>query len=341
MGNTDSLKTAQSIVWMLEQLAKRRRFTYEEWSREFNQDQTSKTKSGDRKFFNHLKFLREEALPALASSEMLVEKEPGDEWYTLKAATAVDLLELSDTHWADYFPIVHGLNRHKSLVPFPTSTIEATLQKAFDIPEELLGRVIYKSSFDWKLDREHLRSVFDAIYQRKYLKVIPQPPRLPASIVPLFLINYDGGWFLVGEAGKQIQQYALSRVLEVSVTEESHPALSQKRISELRKRYAEVFGISLFPNKALGGEPILVKVRFKGDALPYALARFAKTSHTDDETWHQCEQSEDSLSVELKVNDFKELIGELLRWGSEAEAVSPESFRQAWLAKIHSLTKFL
>jgi len=320
---------------MVEQLLEHRRFSYEDWVQHFREDDRDPPPfRADRKFFSHLKFVKERALPVLGRGSSFILECDEHQVYHLRGDRG-EVLELNDEAWANYFPLFYAMNQRRSLVPFPVRNLERQLEEAFDPPEALKGRVIYKNRFSGRFQKDHIVAFYEAVQEGVLLEA-EQAGRPQIPFLPLFLLNYDGNWYVIGQAQGRLQQYNLSRVQAVRKTS-LRGAVSPQDLETLRRRIQEVHGIHLLPAEGRRGEPWLVTIRYRGTALMYATERFDPGHRHPNDPWFEVFAGPDWLEVRLKTHDFSPLVSEALSWGADAEPLSPPEFRQLWQDKVRAL----
>lgn len=329
------LETAASILWMLSELKEKWKFRYDAWAEKFRSKAELRPMREDRRFMNHVKFLREQALPVLTSKA--IHLVCNDQTYCMEGKPLEDL-KVQDYNWKNYSAMLHGLNRRPSLIPMPAMQLEAQLESILDIPEEIKDRIIFKNTYNWRFPHSFINIFLDTIFEETGLKVIPKGSRSPAIITPLFIINCDGAWQLLGKSNNTVFQYNLSLVEKLENTRKPAPVkVSKKERNTLKTQSEQVFGTNFFPSPEFNGQPQMVKVRYSGNAAKYAAERYNQGDRHKNDVWFErisVEEQPGEVVVKLKVNHWNELVGQLLIWPMEAEALEPPALRQYWISKI-------
>jgi hypothetical protein len=335
---SESLKTVKSILWMLERIKERGEFRYQDWSERFRPEETPMEPRLDRKFHNHLMLFREEALALFKGSkdiELQVEK---GRYFLAQRLDHEELERLNDPQSANFLPLLHGLNAHRNLIPFPSEEIERQLVEGFDLNEETLGRVIYKNAFSSRFRPEFINIFLDALHSKTKIFIRPEGGRKPCKVTPLFLVNYEGAWHLLGLNG-DLLQYPLSRVLEVKATEVAAEEISPSKLQKLKSEVESTFGINLLADWKTLSSGELITIRYTGKAIRYALERFDKNHWKAGDSWFEVEHRGESVDVRLKVFGTSEAVSEVLRWGADAEALEPDEFRLEWLHQVEWMSR--
>lgn len=334
----ESLRTAQSILWMLDMVKTRGGFDYSEWADRFRPGEAPLEPRKDRKFHNHLKLFKEEALDLFRGSKD-VQLLSAKGRYSIAMALDESAVErMSDGEGANFLPLLHGLNSRRNMLPFPAPLIERQLINALDIWEGTLGRVVYKSAFNWRFDRQIIDTFLDAIHSKTKLFVRPDKSRSPCEITPLFIVAYEGSWHLLG-LDKDILQYSLSRVLELKATTTPATVVDESTLAKLRAAIEGAFGINLVtPLNALN-QGTEVTIRYSGKALRYARERFDPGFRQPNDPWFKTDDQDEFVDVTMRVFAYGEAISEVLRWGASAEAIQPEDFRNLWFEEIEGMVE--
>ncbi len=150
-------------------------------------------------------------------------------------------------------------------------------------------------------------------------------------VEPRRLLNYSGAWYClcVDPIKGEVRNFKLSRIHNASRLRERQS--SSLPDVEIDKAMEEAYGAYK------GDGHIHATIRFTGPAL--AIVR--------DETWHadqeivfgKTENQVEYLDLSLNVHRFEELLGRILRFGSDAEPLEPEQLRNAWVVEIEKMYK--
>jgi predicted DNA-binding transcriptional regulator YafY len=146
------------------------------------------------------------------------------------------------------------------------------------------------------------------------------------GIEPRRLVNYSGTWYCVAYdlERRALRTFKLSRFRRVSISRDK--AQGKIEDAEVENFLASSFG--MFKGK---GDKRAV-IRFRGRAVPIVR----------DELWHPDQSRREGVDpdrgpyVELTipVSSWDELLGRILRFGAEAEPVSPAPLRKLWKEEI-------
>lgn len=333
----EELATAKSLLWMIEQVMARGEFTYSKWAIRFRDGDDSRQSRQDRKFHHHLRFFREEVLPVMVGTSDASLQSSEGRYYLEHRLDGESFQRIADPQGANFLPFLHGLNSARSLMPFPAPRIEKQLVDDLDINEDTLGRILYKNASQWRFKPKFLDTFLDALHSGSKLLVRPERPRSPSTVTPLFLVSYDGAWYLLG-LGETLQQFNLSRVADLSISDEPAQPISKTQIKRLRESVESTFGAFLVTDWKSPSAGAVVTIRYGGASFIYALERFDPKHWAPGDPWFELDRQENWADVSLKVHSYTEVLAEVLRWGIHAEALAPESFRQAWIENLRAFS---
>lgn len=148
----------------------------------------------------------------------------------------------------------------------------------------------------------------------------------------LRLVNYGGNWYCVSfdHASSALRTFRLSRFAEISLSRDK--AGTTVPAEELDRFLGASYGM------------------FKGAADKTAVMRFRRRALpiVRSEVWHPEQRREegrdgggDYLELSVPVSSWSEILGRLLRFGADAEAVAPEEFRGLWTEEIRRMAAIL
>lgn len=333
---SESLSTARSILWMIAAIKSRGQFFYSDWAAEFRADEPEMSARKDRKFHNHLSLFKAEALDLIRGDQEAEFLTDRGRYYLERPINDTKFEKFADSQAFNFLPLLYGLNRQNSLVPFPSKRIEKLLMEGYDLPEGTVGRILYKSSTPWRFKTEFLDVFLDSLASQTQIFIRPEPGRTPCHVTPLFLVNYDGNWHLLGLRG-DLLQYNLSRVEAIEPSDVVAEPVAKDKLERLRMFVQGNFGINLISDWDSLSDGKKVTIRYSGSALRYARERFDPSNKTS-ELWFESRESDSGVEVTLKVLAWGEVISEVLRWGVDAEAISPPEFREEWLGRIFEMS---
>ena len=135
------------------------------------------------------------------------------------------------------------------------------------------------------------------------------------EISPLHLLLYLGNWHLIAHCHSRgdLRDFVLSRVVEMEILAD---AVSEELLArDIKAMIDKHYGIFL------QGEEKLVKVRFHGPSV--GIVR--------DQLWfagQQLTEEKDTLLLSFPVTDYREVLGDILRFGADAEVLEPAELRE-------------
>ena len=134
------------------------------------------------------------------------------------------------------------------------------------------------------------------------------------EISPLHLLLYLGNWHLLAHCHSRgdLRDFVLSRVVEMEIL--SEPVSEKLLARDIKGMIDRHYGIFL------QGQEKMVRVRFRGRSV--GIVR--------DQSWfagQQVADEKDSLLLSFPVTDYREVLGDILRFGADAEVLEPAELR--------------
>jgi predicted DNA-binding transcriptional regulator YafY len=135
------------------------------------------------------------------------------------------------------------------------------------------------------------------------------------EISPLHLLLYLGNWHLIAycHSRNDLRDFVLSRVTEMEIL--ANLVSEELLARDIKQMIDKHYGIFL------QGEEKQVRVRFHGHSV--GIVR--------DQLWfagQQVTEDKDTLILSFPVTDYREVLGDILRFGADAEVLEPVEFRE-------------
>lgn len=137
------------------------------------------------------------------------------------------------------------------------------------------------------------------------------------TVEPYHLLNYMGTWHLIGfcHLRKEIRDFALNRISETKVLKKSFKIPAH---FDFKDYFLSTFGL------------------YKGKSTQEVILRFTpeKSKWIKTQIWHRNQKAiflnDGSLEISFPVSDFSEIKREILKHGSDVEAIKPKTLRE-WI----------
>lgn len=165
---------------------------------------------------------------------------------------------------------------------------------------------------------EFFDTIFNAILYKQTLKVTYNTynsQKYTWTIHPYLLKQYNNRWFLFGKNASRngkISNLSLDRIEKI--TDDSAPY--QEGNGQLQQMLENVVGVTFNENSHVEN----VKLKFSPTRFPYVTTKLIHKSQTIFD--------EQERIVQLLVMPNKELIAQILQFGSDVEVLQPSSLRQ-------------
>ena len=135
------------------------------------------------------------------------------------------------------------------------------------------------------------------------------------TVSPLHLLLYLGNWHLLAfcHSRGDLRDFVLSRVVEMEIL--SDPVSNDLLARDIKRMIDRHYGIFL------QGEEKTVRLRFSGRSV--GIVR--------DQLWfagQQVTEEKDALLLSFPVTDYREVLGDILRFGADVEVLEPAELRE-------------
>ena len=169
-----------------------------------------------------------------------------------------------------------------------------------------------------RLELKHFEAVALATLERKRLRIRhynrQTDKHVDREISPQQLVHYRDNWYVDAKCHlrKDVRSFAIDAIEACEILDKSADELNTE---VLREKLGATYGI-------FGGEP-----------KDWAVLKFTKerARWVQFEEWHPKQRKtlhiDGSLTLEVPYSDERELLGDVLRYGSEVEVISPLVFR--------------
>jgi len=185
---------------------------------------------------------------------------------------------------------------------------------------ELEERISLKNTRVHRVRPGVFPTVVYALGRRRKLRLRYRSPwgdgETDRSVAPLHMLLYMGNWHLLGycEVRNGVRDFVLSRIMSVELLDE--PVSPEQWGIPIADQVERNYGIFF------DGPPVEVHLRF--NARTAGLVR--------DQVWYPgqrlTEHKDGSLDLAFPVADFREITGDVLRFGADVEVLSPEELRR-------------
>jgi predicted DNA-binding transcriptional regulator YafY len=193
------------------------------------------------------------------------------------------------------------------------------LSAAEDSPEDVRTRVRLLSSASRRKSGAYFETVAQAAVKRRKLKILyltrSRNERSERTVSPQILLHYKENWYLIAwcHGAEGLRMFALDAIEEASLLKEDSKAISKKQVNELIGRDFGIYS---------GQKRQWAKLLFTAKQAPWVMS----------ENWHPDQTSEMAEDgrylLTVPFSDQRELILDILRYGSDVVVQEPPSLRQ-------------
>ena len=195
---------------------------------------------------------------------------------------------------------------------------------------EIIEKVSVKNVEYYKVDETIFHKIMDSLFQNKPIGISYYSPhkheQTERVIHPLHLLCYMGSWHLIAfcTLKNELRDFALSRIRTIKPA--SHAVELPAHLPPIKDFLRKNFGLMV------GGESIEVCLRFTPEVSDWL----------SEQVWHSGQEitrNEDgSICLKFPVADFREVRREILKYGAEAEVLSPPELREEIKREIEKMT---
>ncbi len=218
----------------------------------------------------------------------------------------------------------------QSLIRVLETIIESNSSKKINI-SELMNKVSVKNIEYYKVDGIIFQQVLSSLYSRKTIEITYYSPHKKEEtkriIVPVNLLCYMGRWHLIAYCSlkRDLRNFAVSRIKEIKEVESKIEIPNTLR------------DIQMYINKTFGvisnDKKIDVCLQFNKNVADWI----------KEQVWHDSqeviENDDGSIYLKFPVSDFRELKGEILKYGSAVKVVYPKELKEEIKKEIKKMQK--
>ncbi|WP_315783508.1 YafY family protein [Bradyrhizobium sp. SZCCHNPS1003] len=167
----------------------------------------------------------------------------------------------------------------------------------------------------------HLRTIADALLADRLIDIRYQSWRAEKRrrVAPLGLVLKGGGWYLAGQVERSVRTYRVARVLDCTVTVETFARPADFDLAAYWRAATERLEAELHPKLAtVRLSPLGVRL-LEALSQPYVRARTRLADEADADGWR--------IATIPTGTTLWHAVGELLRFGPEAEVLDPPELR--------------
>ena len=147
-------------------------------------------------------------------------------------------------------------------------------------------------------------------------------------LTPRRIVNYAGTWYCLAfdAAHRDLRMFRLSRFLGVSHSRESVDTGPDEGVvdAHLDAAYGMFKGTNAYE----------ARMRFRGRAREIVCGELW---HPEQKVVSGSDEAGKWFELSLPASHWDELVGRILRFGAEAEAMEPKEFRERWLSAIDAM----
>jgi len=221
-------------------------------------------------------------------------------------------------------------NLKHALLQVVETIIDSNSSRKINI-NELMDKVSVKNIEYYKIDGTVFQQVLASLYNQKPIEITYYSPHKKEEteriIMPVHLLCYMGRWHLIAYCSlkKGLRNFAVSRIKDLKDTDVKIELPHD--IPDIKAYINKAFGLLSNDNK------IEVCLKFSEDVADWI----------KEQVWHDAqeiiENDDGSLCLKFPASDFRELKGEILKYGSSVKVIYPEELKNAVKEEIKKMQK--
>ncbi len=169
---------------------------------------------------------------------------------------------------------------------------------------------------------EHLQEVARAVWEQRFIDIRYRAWKAEKRrrVSPLGIVLKSGSWYLVGAVEGNPRTYRISRILEFSLTDARFERPADFDLAAYWHESTRRLEAELHPNRATLRMSPWGRKMFEAFLPPYVCAHAEFGDKPDETGW---------TTVTLPVGSIRQTCVDMLRFGAEAEVLSPPDLRAA------------
>lgn len=196
--------------------------------------------------------------------------------------------------------------------------LSSYLTTDFEKFQRFINNVSVKNIEYYSIDKTTFQKIISSLFNQQIIEFDYYSPHTKEKshrvVKPLHLLCYMGRWFLVAycKEKSELRYFAISRISSINVVDEEITINGTYDINATIGHYFGIFS---------SGNPQEVCLKFDPQVADWIR----------EQIWHEVQimdsDSEGRLVLKFKATNFAELKGEILKYGSKVEVISPEELR--------------
>jgi len=172
------------------------------------------------------------------------------------------------------------------------------------------------------LDSMHSHTAMDIEYSNAF------GVNTKRTVEPWHLLNYSGKWYLLAwcRSSNELRTFHVSRIVKI-LGKNADPEPFSREIDETKLKQCLNDGYGIFKCS----NTVKVTVRFHEPVINFVKNR---TWHPNQKLVEKIVDGRKYIDLTLPVGDYTEITGIVLSYSPNAEALSPQDFRDKWLQRV-------
>lgn len=197
--------------------------------------------------------------------------------------------------------------------------------------QQLLKKISVKNIEYYKTDGNIFQTVLYSLYKDKTIRIDYYSPhkkeKTKRVIKPLHLLCYMGRWYLIAfcDIRKELRDFTISRIKGVEEVDINIELPAD--LPDIKEYIDRTFGL------LTGDRHIEVCLEFSPDISDWIA----------EQVWHESQvvtkNGDGSICLKFPVSDFREIKGEILKFGASVRVLAPEELKEEIKREIEKMKK--
>jgi len=225
-----------------------------------------------------------------------------------------------------FYSLIRNLGQNLNYLPVQSETFLNHLEQSLDRSYlEIADSIRYELSDTEPVNLDFFAVILQSIRTKKQLSIAytgRNGKKSTRDIEVLKIVNYGGKWYIFSYCNKSrsLRNFMISRLEQCNLTD---------------KTTAYTYGDETLEDKLSGSFGIFKDGSSQTATIKFAPEIFHLIKH---QVWHSAQTSSEedgSFVLNLPIGErHEEIIGRVLKFGDQAEIISPPELRYEWIAVI-------
>ncbi len=231
-----------------------------------------------------------------------------------------------------YYSLINSITESSNYIPIVASEFKEFIEDKLSSKYlKIADKVSFQLSEFEQVKMEEFYKIFQSLIENKTLNieyVSVSNITTKREVIIEKMINYSGAWYLLAydTQKEDFRTFNLSRIKKIEVGKKiENYSITKEKIDEILKGSFGIFK---------GGTQETIEINFYEE-----IATVVKNQTWQEGQISTFDENTNILNLKLSVVDEREIIGKVLRYGNNAEIISPQHIRKKWINEIKKMAE--